>query len=74
MKRRGFIQKSSLLAVGSLALSSFKSEDVKLKIRIRPKGLQKGDLVAVTAPAGAIFNSHQISKFESKLSAYKNSL
>jgi len=65
MKRRGFIQKSSLLAVGSLALSSFNLEDSSLKIR--PKGLQKGDVIAVTAPAGAIFNSHQILKFESKL-------
>jgi len=65
MKRRGFIQKSGLLAVGSFGLSSLSLNDSKLKIY--PKGLKKGDVIALTAPAGAIFNSCQISKIESKL-------
>jgi len=65
MKRRRFIQKSSLLAVGSATLSSFKySNPVS---RIFPKRLNKGDLIALTAPAGAIFNAKHISKIEKRL-------
>ena len=65
MKRRGFIKKSSLLAVGSVALSSFNYSNQST--RIFPKGLKKGDLIALTAPAGAIFNAKYISKIETRL-------
>jgi len=67
MNRRGFVQKTSLLAVGSLALSSFKH--VKPNLKILPNWLKKGDIIGLTAPAGAIFNSHQISKIKSKLTS-----
>jgi len=65
MKRRQFIQKSGLLAVGSVALPSFTYDDIT--VRIFPKCLKKGDTIALTAPAGAIFNSQYLSKIESRL-------
>lgn len=65
MKRRQFIQKSGLLAVGSITLTSFKFESHP--IRIFPKKLKKGDVIALTAPAGAIFNSSKILKIKAKL-------
>jgi len=67
MKRRQFIQKSGLLAVGSVALSSFNYDEVES--RVFPKSLKKGDIIALTAPAGAVFNLNQISKIEVRLIA-----
>jgi muramoyltetrapeptide carboxypeptidase len=65
MKRRKFIQKSGLLAVGSIGLSSFNYSD--LIPRLFPQSLKKGDTIALTAPAGAIFNSKQVTRIESRL-------
>jgi muramoyltetrapeptide carboxypeptidase len=67
MKRRQFIQNSSLLAVGSVALSSFKLNESTQTIF--PKALKKGDTIALTAPAGAVFNQHYISKIETRLNS-----
>jgi muramoyltetrapeptide carboxypeptidase len=67
MNRRKFIQRTSLLTVGSVALSSFNYVDSEAKVRIFPKGLRKGDTIALTAPAGAIFNTNQILKIETRL-------
>lgn len=65
MKRRKFIQKSGWLAAGSLALSSLSR--VETNLQIIPKALKKGDVIALIAPAGAIFNAKHISKIEAKL-------
>lgn len=65
MKRRQFIRNSSLLAIGTVALSSINYHNSGPKLL--PKGLKRGDTIALTAPAGAIFNSQQISKIEKRL-------
>ena len=67
MKRRKFIQNTGLLAVGSVTLTSLSSHTTNLKTTIKPKALQKGDVIAITAPAGAIFNKTHITKFEKRL-------
>jgi muramoyltetrapeptide carboxypeptidase len=67
MKRRKFIKNTSLLTVGGIALSSFtnsKSEQLK---KISPTRLKRGDTIALTAPAGAIFNKTHIEKIEKRL-------
>ncbi len=62
MKRRKFIQNTTALAVGAYALSSFEFQDDE-KI-IKPKGLIKGDLIGITAPAGSIWNKAHITKIQ----------
>jgi len=69
MKRRKFIKHTSILTIGGLSLSSFtnsKLEDLK---KITPNHLKRGDTIALTAPAGAIFNKSHIDKIEKRLSA-----
>jgi len=65
MKRRQFIEKSGLLAMGSVALSSFNL--IESNLTILPKSLKKGDTVALIAPAGSVFNKKHISKIETRL-------
>jgi len=66
MKRRKFIKNASLLTVGVTTLSSFTINESS-KNKIIPKALRKGDTIALTAPAGAIFNKSHISKIEKRL-------
>lgn len=66
MKRRKFIKNASLLTIGTAALTSFSSVESTSK-QIFPKALRKGDTIALTAPAGAIFNQSYISKIEKRL-------
>ncbi len=66
MKRRQFIKKTSLLTLSGLSLSSFTYTKNNL-VKILPPKLKKGDTIALTAPAGAIFNTTYIEKIEKKL-------
>lgn len=66
MKRRKFIKNASLLTVGATTLASFTINESS-KNKIIPKALRKGDTIALTAPAGAIFNKSHISKIEKRL-------
>ena len=61
MKRRSFIKSSAALAAGTALLSSFQKNDQSV---IKPKGLQKGDLIGITAPAGCIWNKWHVDKIE----------
>lgn len=65
MKRRKFIQNSAALAAGAYTLSSFQLGDIKNTIK--PKGLIKGDLIGITAPAGSIWNKAHITKAQKVL-------
>lgn len=68
MKRRKFIKNTGLLTAGAIGLSSFTGTDTHLqKQKIIPKALRKGDTIALTAPAGAIFNTSHITKIEKRL-------
>ena len=61
MKRRSFIKNTAALTAGASILTSFqKLEPTQLK----PKGLIKGDLIGITAPAGCIWNSWHVEKIE----------
>jgi len=66
MKRRKFIKNAGLITVGTATLSSF-TNDIKSANKIIPQALRKGDTIALTAPAGAIFNASHISKIEKRL-------
>ncbi|OIQ37233.1 MAG: hypothetical protein BM555_01105 [Crocinitomix sp. MedPE-SWsnd] len=62
MKRRKFIKNSAGLAIGAYALSSF--QDKIESPSKKPKGLIKGDLIGITAPAGSIWNKAHVTKIE----------
>ncbi|TND10283.1 MAG: muramoyltetrapeptide carboxypeptidase [Bacteroidetes bacterium] len=64
--RRDFLQG---LAAASLLLPLSGFAAGEIKSRIRAPRLDKGDLVALTAPAGAIFNEESISKVTVALEA-----
>lgn len=66
MERRKFIKNAGLITVGTATLSSF-SNEIKLVNKIIPQALRKGDTIALTAPAGAIFNTSHIAKIEKRL-------
>lgn len=61
MKRRSFIKSSAALATGATLLSSFQKFEPTV---IKPKGLIKGDLIGLTAPAGCIWNKWHVEKIE----------
>ena len=69
--RRKFIQSASLLGLGALTVSASPTSFIQSKSigssSIYPKRLSKGDTIAVTAPAGAIWNPNDILKFENYL-------
>lgn len=67
MKRRQFIKTTTLLTAGGLILPSFTEINQAEQGKITPKRLIKGDTIALTAPAGAIFNTSHIEKIEKKL-------
>jgi muramoyltetrapeptide carboxypeptidase len=66
MKRRGFLLKTTGLAIGSYLLSSFQEEISEPSKK--PKGLIKGDLIGITGPAGSIWNKAHIKKIQDILS------
>ncbi|MEO9533501.1 MAG: LD-carboxypeptidase [Crocinitomicaceae bacterium] len=64
MKRRKFILNASAIALGAYTLSSLQQDDKNNFPTIKPKGLIKGDLIGITAPAGCIWNKAHVSKIE----------
>ena len=66
MQRRQFMKNTGLLTVGAASISSFPNADATPKRSI-PIALRKGDTIALTAPAGAVFNEEHIEKIENKL-------
>ncbi len=64
--RRSFLKKSALAAAALMAgnLRANPSQEIKLMEEdvVLPPRLKKGDTIALTAPAGAIFNAESIQK------------
>jgi muramoyltetrapeptide carboxypeptidase len=61
--RRLFLQRSLALAAGSVLAGSLRAGVSSGEAKsIKPPRLKRGDLVALTAPAGAIFNAESIQK------------
>ena len=65
--RREFIPLIGLSLVGASCMASTAQETTWMGIpnRIRPKKLEKGDVIGICAPAGAIKDSKEIGEFES---------
>lgn len=74
MERRKFIRNTAGIIAGGALLSSFESESEDQKIV--PKSLRLGDYVAITGPAGSIWNKWHITKIEEKMKSlgYKTKL
>jgi muramoyltetrapeptide carboxypeptidase len=68
MKRRQFLINSSVLTTGLVGLGSVPLS-LKQK-KIIPHALKRGDSIALTAPAGAIFNSKHTSKMTELLKGF----
>jgi len=66
LKRRKFIKSSTLFTVTGFGLTTLSHPPSTPQI-IRPKRLVKGDTIALTAPAGAIFNTKHIEHIENRL-------
>lgn len=66
MKRNHFIKTTVGLIAGATALSSFKllGDEMSRASKQIPKRLQPGDKIALTAPAGSIWNKAHIEKIE----------
>lgn len=65
MKRSQFITGTFGIIAGAAALSSFKQDDKYVySDKLLPKALLPGDLIALTAPAGSIWNKLHIEKVE----------
>ena len=70
MKRNDFIKSTVGLIAASTVLSSFNNRPdagQKDRTKIIPKGLLKGDIIALTAPAGSIWNRNHIEKMQTLL-------
>lgn len=70
--RRHFLKSGSILGIGAMVfpetnLRAFEFESEISKNVIKPKKLQKGSKIAVTAPAGAIWDQKDVSRFEQLL-------
>lgn len=60
--RRDFLKQASTLAL-SLPLFGFNEKVSESPSTIKPAALKRGDTIAITAPAGAIFNQEAVAKF-----------
>lgn len=68
MQRRKFIKNTGILVGSSALLTSFYSfQEPVSQVKILPKALIKGDLIALTAPAGALSNESSIEKIEKRM-------
>lgn len=70
--RRSFIRNTGVLALSSIvfkgnALSEFYISDMK---RIKPKALKAGDTIAITSPAGAVWDDAQVETFSNILKGF----
>ncbi len=70
--RRAFIKKSGIIAVGSLLTSTVNAntELILTQQKIKPKALKPGDTVAITSPAGAVWEENQIETFANILKTF----
>src|SRR3954469_14832698 len=70
--RRKFIQTSSLLASGFLIdpVFSIAENTSPGKFHIKPKRLKKGDTIAITSPAGAVWDEKQVDTFSEILKGF----
>lgn len=70
MKRRSFIKNVSAATAGTLVLPNLvhgQSVGSTSSSKSVPKALLKGDIVAITGPAGAIYEPHTIERITNKL-------
>lgn len=73
MQRRKFIQNVAGIGIASFVLPSFQSTDALLQTstisspKIYPKALLKGDIIAITGPAGAIYEPEYITRITDRL-------
>ncbi|MBP9069985.1 MAG: LD-carboxypeptidase [Bacteroidia bacterium] len=70
--RRNFILKTGMLAcsglvLGGNSLAELRLSDIK---RIKPKALKAGDTIAITSPAGAVWDEAQIETFSNILKGF----
>lgn len=70
--RRNFILKAGALACSGLvfggnSLANLKLPEVK---KIKPKALKPGDIVAITSPAGAVWDENQVEVFSGILKSF----
>ncbi len=68
--RRHFLKSGSILGLGSIVFSqtNFKALDFRsVNSAIKPKKLDKGDKIAITAPGGAIWDQKDVIRFEQLL-------
>lgn len=70
--RRNFLKTSGLIAAGSLLLPAEISAitDSEHQKKIKPKALQSGDTIAITSPAGAVWDDSQIQVFATILKSF----
>lgn len=71
--RRNFILKTGMLAcsglvLGGNSLAELRLSDIK---RIKPKALKAGDTIAITSPAGAVWDEAQIETFSNILKGFR---
>lgn len=67
--RRNFILKAGMLACSGLVLggNSLTKLDLAVTKRIKPKALKAGDTIAITSPAGAVWDDAQVETFSNIL-------
>jgi muramoyltetrapeptide carboxypeptidase len=70
--RRNFIKKSALLTAGALInpAKAASSQLIFEEKTIKPPALKKGDTVAITSPAGAVWDDKQIETFSNILKGF----
>lgn len=70
LSRRHFLKSSSLLGLGAIVLPEFNLMDFDTSTAFglqKPKKLESGDKIAVTAPGGAIWDQKDVLRFEQLL-------
>jgi len=67
MQRRKFIKNTGILLGGSTLLTSITFQETEKQNKLLAKALVKGDLIALTAPAGALSNESSIERIEKRM-------
>ncbi|MES2513585.1 MAG: LD-carboxypeptidase [Bacteroidota bacterium] len=70
--RRHFIKSTGLLAAAGILVPSetFAQIQISQKVKIKPRALRAGDTVAITSPAGAVWDETQIETFSGILKSF----
>ncbi len=70
--RRNFIKTTGLITAGSLLVPSAALAKLPLehKTKIKPSALKAGDTVAITSPAGAVWDENQVDIFSTILKSF----